>query len=80
MKFVLQESAMAQSVSRPPVTTDARVRSQTSTCDIYGGGNGTRTGFFLNTSTLPCLCHSTNAPHSSFSKGRFNTKRSLSKL
>jgi len=80
MKFVLQDSAMAQSISRPSVTTDARVRFQTSTCEIFGGDNGTRTPSSLNTSTVLCRCHSTNAPYSSFSKGRFNSKGALSKL
>jgi hypothetical protein len=65
---------MAQSVSRLPVSTDARVRSQTSTWEVFGGENGTRTGFSLNSSTLPYRCHSTNAPYSSLSDGRFHTR------
>jgi hypothetical protein len=32
---------MAQAVRRRPLTVDARVKSQASTCDICGGQNGT---------------------------------------
>jgi hypothetical protein len=38
--------AMAQAVSRRPLTAKARVRSRVSPCGIYGGRSGTGTGFF----------------------------------
>jgi hypothetical protein len=47
--------AMAQALSRRPLTTDARVRSRVSTCGICGGQSGTETGF-------PRQFHSTVAP------------------
>ena len=37
--------------------------------ESYGGQSGTGTGFFTNTSGLPCQYHSTNAPGSSSSTG-----------
>jgi hypothetical protein len=53
---------MAQAVSRRPPTAEARVRSWVSPCGIYGGQNGTGTGFFPSTSVFPCQFHSTGAP------------------
>jgi hypothetical protein len=54
--------AMAQALSRRPLTRDIRVRSRVSTCGICGGqiGNGTR--FSTITSVFPCQFHSTGAP------------------
>jgi hypothetical protein len=37
--------AMAQAVSRRPLTTEARVRSRVGPCEICGGQSGTGTGF-----------------------------------
>ena len=37
--------AMAQAVSRQPLTAEARVRSRVSPCGICGGQSGTGTGF-----------------------------------
>jgi hypothetical protein len=45
--------AMAQAVSRRPLTAEARVRSRVSPCGIFGGQIGTVTGFF------PRVFHST---------------------
>jgi len=32
-------------------------------CGVYGEQTGTWTEFYRSISVLPCLCHSTNAPH-----------------
>jgi hypothetical protein len=37
--------AMAQAVSRRPLTAETRVRSRVSSCEICGGQSGTGTGF-----------------------------------
>jgi hypothetical protein len=51
--------AMAQAVSRRPLTADARVRSRVSPCGICGLQSGTGTGFFPpNTSVFPVLHYS----------------------
>jgi hypothetical protein len=42
----MEGRAMAQAVSRRPVTAEARVRSRVSPCRICGGQSGTGTGFF----------------------------------
>jgi hypothetical protein len=44
---------MAQAVSCRPHTAEARVRSQVSPCEIYGGQIGTVTGFPANISVSP---------------------------
>jgi hypothetical protein len=54
--------AMAQAVSRRPLTSEARVRSRVSPCGIYGGQSGTGTGFPPSTSVFPCQCLFTGAP------------------
>lgn len=41
-----------------PNTAHARVWSQASPCEIFGGQSDTRTGFSTSTSVLPCKCHS----------------------
>lgn len=41
--------AMIQAVSPLPLTTEARIRSQVSTCDICGGQSSTGTGFSPST-------------------------------
>jgi hypothetical protein len=58
---------MAQSVSRRPVTAEARLRSWVSLYEICGGWCGNETGFSPSTSVFPCHYHSTNAPYSSSS-------------
>jgi hypothetical protein len=54
--------AMAQAVSRRPLTAEARVRSRVSPCVICGGQSGTGTSFSPSTSVFPCQFHSTDAP------------------
>jgi hypothetical protein len=54
--------AMAQAISHPPPTAEARVRSRVIPCGICGGQNGTGTGFSLSTSVFPSQFHSTGAP------------------
>ena len=45
--LILQGCAVAQSVSRRPVTVEARFRCQASLFEICGGQSGNRTGFLL---------------------------------
>jgi hypothetical protein len=54
--------AMAQAVSRRPLTAEALVRSRVGRCGICGGQSGTGTGFSPSTSVLPYQFHSTGAP------------------
>jgi hypothetical protein len=56
------DRAMAQAVSRRPLTAETRLRSWVSPCGICGGQSGTGTGFFPSTSVFPCQFHSTDAP------------------
>ena len=44
---------MAQVVSRRPLTAEAQFRSQTSSCEIFVGHNGTGTGFSPSISVSP---------------------------
>ena len=54
--------AMAQAVSRRPLTAEARVRSRVCPCGICGGQSGTGTGFSTSTLVFSCQFHSTGAP------------------
>jgi hypothetical protein len=54
--------AMAQVVGRRPLIAEARGRTQTSPCEIWGGQSGTGTRFPRSTSVSRCQYYSTNAP------------------
>ena len=54
--------AMAQAVSRRPLTADARVRSRLGPCGICGGRSSVGIGFSPSTSVFPCQFHSTRSP------------------
>ena len=54
--------AMAQEVSRRPLTEEARDLSRVSPRGNYGGQSGTGTGFSPRTSVLPCQFHSIGTP------------------
>jgi hypothetical protein len=54
--------AMAQAVSRWPLTAEARVRSQVSPCGICGGQSDPGTDFFLEYFGFPRQLHSTGSP------------------
>jgi hypothetical protein len=56
---------MAQTVSRWPLTADARVRVRVDPYGICGGQSGTGAGSSPSSSVSPCQYHSTIAPYSS---------------
>jgi hypothetical protein len=56
--------AMAQAVSRRPLTTEARVRARVIPCWICGGQSVTGTGLSPSSSVFHCQYHSTVALHS----------------
>jgi hypothetical protein len=51
---MLEGRAMAQVVSRRPLTAEARVRVPVNPCGICGGQSGTGTGFSPSSSVFPC--------------------------
>jgi hypothetical protein len=56
----------ALTVSRRPLIAEAKVRSQASPREIYGGKIGNETGFSPSTSAFLCRYHFTNAPYPFF--------------
>jgi hypothetical protein len=46
--------AMAQVVSRRPLTAEARVQARVNPCGICGGQSGTGTDFSPSSSVFPC--------------------------
>jgi hypothetical protein len=54
--------AMAQAVTRLPLTAEVRVRSRVSPCGIYGRQIGTGTGFSSSASVFSCKFYSPGAP------------------
>jgi hypothetical protein len=55
--------AMAQVVSRRPLTAEARVRARVNPCGICGGQSGTGTGSSPSSTVFPCQHHSTIVLH-----------------
>jgi hypothetical protein len=53
--------AMAQVVSRRPLTAEARIRARVNPCGICGGQSGTGAGFSPSSSVFPCQYHYTVA-------------------
>jgi hypothetical protein len=50
--------AVAQVVSRRPLTVEAWVRAWVNPCGISGGQSGNGTGFSLSSSVFPSIYHS----------------------
>jgi hypothetical protein len=61
LTYIIEGRAMAQVVSRRPLTAEARVRARVNPCGICGAQSGTGTGFSPSSSVLPCQYHSTVA-------------------
>jgi hypothetical protein len=53
-KRAYEGRAMAQVVSRLPLTAEARVRARVNPCGIGGGQSGPGTGFSPSSSVFPC--------------------------
>jgi hypothetical protein len=52
-RYLINGRAMAQAVSRWPVTAETRVRVRVDPCGICGGQSGTRAGFSPSSSVFP---------------------------
>jgi hypothetical protein len=61
--------AMAQAVSRRPLTAEARVCARVSQRVIFDEQSGTGTGFSPSSSDFPCQYHFTAALHTHVSSG-----------
>jgi hypothetical protein len=61
--LVFKSHAMAQAVSRRPLTAEALVRSKIIPCEFRGGQNGRRIDFSRSTYALPGQYHVTNVPY-----------------
>jgi hypothetical protein len=60
------DRAMAQVVSRRPLTAEARDHVLVNSCGIYGGQSGIETGFSPSSSVFLCHYHSTVHSHISY--------------
>jgi hypothetical protein len=60
--------AIAQVVSRRPLTAEARVRAPVNPCGICGGQSGTGTGFSPSSTIFPCQYISFQGPSGSEAK------------
>jgi hypothetical protein len=65
--------AMAQAVSRRPLTAEARFRSSFNPCGIFGGQNGIGMVCSPSSLVLPCRYYSTVALHAHTSPERRTT-------
>jgi hypothetical protein len=61
--------AMAQAVSRRPLTAESRIRARVNPCGICDGESGTGTGFSPSSSVFPCQYHSTVVLHTHILSG-----------
>jgi hypothetical protein len=56
-------------ISRWPLTAEARVRARVNLREICGGQSGTGTGFSLSSSVFPCQYRSTAVLHTHIPSG-----------
>jgi hypothetical protein len=65
----MESRAVAQAVSRRPLTAEALVRARHSLSGICGGQSGAWTGFSPSSLIFTCQYHSTMVPHAHISAG-----------